>query len=220
MKKIWITMGCVLTVIVFITSGLLLCLTGCAAEKSTESETSKPHQEPSVTNSFADRILPDSADDLLEFTEWIIVGEFVGETEERKFNMYGIGEAAEELAAAALANGNDPYMTARVSKIRVEETICGNLLEDSKIELFEIGIPGMTNVQKGQQLILLLRHSDTEGTYYAANGEESIFYLNEDDTITPMSDEPNYCQYAGVSKDALITALQNGMITKSEQQAE
>ena len=215
MKKIWISGGCILAVALIATVGLL------NVNKSVYNENPDLSQKIVASKSFfPDQVQVETVDDLLKSTELIIIGEVISDGEEEAFNIYGSGEAAEELANAALKNGNNPYMPSTISKVRVLETIYGDMPENSEIEFFELGSPNIldfqTKVQKGEKLIMLLRPSDTEGMYYASNVEHSMFYLDGEDEITSMSDELICARYDGLSKEILIQDLQEGMEDKKE----
>ena len=220
MKKIWITIGCIIAAGLIAAGGLLVYVTGQAREKDAYNEA--PDLSQKVVGSkggfgdFADYPSLDTEDDLVRVAEVIIVGEVIGDGEASKFNMYG----DETFAKQMLEMGRDPYMNCTLTRIRVEETIYGDLAAGSEFDLFQLGIPdsdaGQTKVQKGERLVMLLRGDmDKDGTYYSANVEHTMFYLDDNDTVTSMSDELVCARYDGTSKAFLIRDLLDAMERKS-----
>ena len=65
-----------------------------------------------------------------------------------------------------------------------------------------------TKVKKSQKLVMILRNSDKEGVYYANKAERSIFYVDENDNLTSMSDEIICARYDGIS----IRVLENDLM--------
>ena len=160
-------------------------------------------------NYVQDRIPADTVDDLVEGSDLIIIGEVLDTGVEGTFNIFGDDKKAQ---AFKEKYGTDPYWPTTTVRIKVHKTIAGKIGDVNEIQYLQLGKPDVpdlqTKVKKSQKLVMILRNSDKEGVYYANKAERSIFYVDENDNLTSMSDEIICARYDGIS----IRVLENDLM--------
>ncbi len=106
-----------------------------------------------------------------------------------------------------------------LTEAEIEESIYGDLNKGDKISLIQCGLPGendyQTKVKKGERLVLLLERREN-GVYVSPFYEHGMFYLDEKDKITSMSDAPICARYDGLHKNVLKNDLLEAMPEKQE----
>lgn len=215
MKKLFTSIGCVIAATIL--------ATGCSLSTIGNTYNENPDLSRKVVGSKSAFALSEmepikTIDDLVDDPEIeIVVGEVISDGEKQQFNMYGDEEAAQQ----ELEMGRNPYMPCTITKVRVEESIYGDFSENSEFELFQLGVPdddgGQTKVKNGERLVMLLRPSGIEGRYYSCNVEHTMFYLDENDMITSMSDELICARYDGTSKNFLVKDLLDALDNKAKE---
>lgn len=88
----------------------------------------------------------------------------------------------------------------------------GDIHEGSTIAFFQSGKPGVADVQTklaaNDRVVLILRNSDTDHVYFAKDGENSVFYINDKNQILSQSDQMICARYDGLPFDILVNDLQ------------
>ncbi len=205
-KKLLAAAGCIVLMAGVIT-GSLLFLNRDTSRYNENPDLSQKIVGSKVFNNSGDSLPNETIEDIFDFTEYIIVGEVVSDGVADQFNMFGDNEVSK----ADLEAGIDPYIPCTITKIRVEESILGDIPEGSEISFFQLGVPesdgGQTKVKKGERLVMGLQGPNEAGQYLSGDVENTIFYLDENNKVTSMSDELLCARYDGTSKDFLVKDL-------------
>ena len=102
-----------------------------------------------------------------------------------------------------------PYHT--IASLKVLKTIAGTPPSDNTIQYGQIGSPEdpwQTQVKSGEVCVFILTYLEDMGWYKATALEESIFYVDENNKLTSMSDQPFAAKYDGIDLSILIDDIQ------------
>jgi len=153
---------------------------------------------------FVDSIIPENMDQVVAHATDIIIGTVTDDGSAGTYSYSGIKEIDEKFAEIT----GSSKLICTLSNIEVEQVVMGDIQNGSTIVYFQIGTPGdnqgQTKVKKGDHILIMLRSSDSEGVYFAGNGEESVFYLDKNNRLTSQSDFAICARYDGISLDILI----------------
>ena len=148
-------------------------------------------------NSLASRAMPVIFDDVFAEATVVIVGTVIAETEEpTELDMFSITGTI--------------YHT--IVDMDVLETIAGDPPANNTIKYRQIGRSGndfgQTKVENGITYVLILKYFELIDQYMATAFEESVFLVNEDNSLLSLSDQLFCARYDGIQLSVLIEDIE------------
>lgn len=220
MKKSFIT----ILIIIIIICSLIIIIACSKNDKEQAGYTEKPEQVEynenpdlsskvvgsALTSPSAVRELLTTVDDLIKNADLIIIGKVLDNGVPGEYNTFGsLDKDTEDLFKE---RGVSTKSSCTYTQIKVMEVIGGRKPETDEIVLFQLGKPGVDDIQakvkKDEVLLMILREStETKNLYYAHNLEDSLFYIDDNDKVLSMSHTLICARYDGLAKDILIRDL-------------
>ena len=151
----------------------------------------------------------------------VAVAEVLDDGTQHKFNISKIvpggfpieidWETVQELGEDYFTPDKYNFNICTYSKLKIEKVIAGKAPESNVIDLFQLGFPGkndsQTKVRKGDRIYIFLNYLEPEGIYNSKGLENTIFYLDENDRLTSMSNIDACTRYDGLPMEALTKDL-------------
>ena len=121
-------------------------------------------------------------------------------------------ETVQELGEDYFTPDKYNYGICTYSKLKIEKVIAGKAPESDVIDLFQLGFPGkndsQTKVRKGDRIYIIMNKLFAPENLYGSNDlENTIFYLDENDRLTSMSNIDACTRYDGLPMEALTKDL-------------
>jgi hypothetical protein len=156
-----------------------------------------------------DPVIPQSFEDVVAYASDVIIGTVIDNGALGAFSISGIKEIDQAYADATGLSS----IACTLTSIKVEKVIMGDIDADSTITYFQVGKPGsddcQTKVKMGEYILIMLRPSDTKNVYFAGNGEESVFYINESNKLTSQADLLLCARYDGTPLDTILEDIKS-----------